>query len=67
MNIFLLVEAEGDENSYEVLRKAVKEYWITKKEFYKAVSFLLYKLVENIFAGYFCTAFVDIMVIIFLE
>ena len=66
MNIFLLVEAEG-KNSHEVLRKAVKEYWITKKEFYKAVSFLLYKLVENIFAGYFCTAFVDIMVIIFLE
>ncbi|RQO85971.1 hypothetical protein POPTR_001G401900v4 [Populus trichocarpa] len=31
-------EAEGDENSYEVLRKAVKEYWITKKEFYKAAA-----------------------------
>ncbi|GMY31772.1 putative nuclear RNA export factor SDE5 [Fagus crenata] len=27
---------EDDENSYEVLRKAVKEYWITMKEYYQA-------------------------------
>jgi len=44
---------------YEVLRKAVKEYWITKKEFYKAVCFLLYKLVENIFAGYLWKIFLQ--------
>ncbi|KAJ4726286.1 putative Smr domain-containing protein [Melia azedarach] len=30
-------EDDGDnENSYEVLRKAVKEYWITMREYYKA-------------------------------
>lgn len=28
---------EDDENSYEVLRKAVKEYWILMREYYKAV------------------------------
>lgn len=27
---------EDDENSYEVLRKAVKEYWIMMKEYYQA-------------------------------
>ncbi|XP_024951695.1 putative nuclear RNA export factor SDE5 isoform X6 [Citrus sinensis] len=27
---------EDDENSYEVLRKAVKEYWILMREYYKA-------------------------------
>ncbi|KAF5478694.1 hypothetical protein F2P56_005233 [Juglans regia] len=26
----------GDDNSYEVLRKAVKEYWTTTKEYYQA-------------------------------
>lgn len=31
-----------DDNSYEVLRKSVKEYWITMKEYYKAVRFLFY-------------------------
>ncbi|XP_059283249.1 putative nuclear RNA export factor SDE5 isoform X1 [Lycium ferocissimum] len=29
---------EDNEESYEVLRKAVKEYWITMKEYYKAAS-----------------------------
>ncbi|KAM3302334.1 putative nuclear RNA export factor SDE5 [Capsicum chacoense] len=29
---------EENEESYEVLRKAVKEYWITMKEYYKAAS-----------------------------
>ncbi|KAI8552613.1 hypothetical protein RHMOL_Rhmol06G0280400 [Rhododendron molle] len=29
-------ENEEDENSYQVLRKAVKEYWTTMKEYYKA-------------------------------
>ncbi|XP_015082972.1 putative nuclear RNA export factor SDE5 isoform X1 [Solanum pennellii] len=29
---------EEDEESYEVLRKAVKEYWITMKEYYNAAS-----------------------------
>ncbi|CAK7327601.1 unnamed protein product [Dovyalis caffra] len=56
-------EAEGDENSYEVFRKAVKEYWTTMKEYYKAVSFLLYKLVENIFPEDYCTALVDMMAV----
>ena len=32
-----------DENSYDVLRQAVKEYWITMKEYYKAVSCLICK------------------------
>ncbi|XVF18889.1 hypothetical protein REPUB_Repub11eG0062300 [Reevesia pubescens] len=27
---------DDDENSYDVLRQAVKEYWITMKEYYKA-------------------------------
>ncbi len=37
---------EDDENSYEVLRKAVKEYWITMKEYYQAVrsSFSFFSL-----------------------
>ncbi|TQE10482.1 hypothetical protein C1H46_003937 [Malus baccata] len=31
--------ADGDDdNGYEVLRKSVKEYWITMKEYYKAVN-----------------------------
>lgn len=41
MQIFwyiLLLDDEDDEESYEVLRKAVKEYWTTMKEYYKAVS-----------------------------
>ncbi|XP_070006857.1 putative nuclear RNA export factor SDE5 isoform X3 [Nicotiana tabacum] len=29
---------EENEESYEVLRKAVKEYWITMKEYYKAAA-----------------------------
>lgn len=37
---------EDDENSYEVLRKAVKEYWIMMKEYYQAVrsSFYIFRL-----------------------
>ena len=37
---------EDDENSYEVLRKAVKEYWIMMKEYYQAVrsSFYIFSL-----------------------
>ena len=33
---------EDDENSYEVLRKAVKEYWIMMKEYYQAVRYSFY-------------------------
>lgn len=32
-----ILDDEDDENSYEVLRKAVKEYWISMREYYKAV------------------------------
>lgn len=32
-----ILDDEDDENSYEVLRKAVKEYWILMREYYKAV------------------------------
>lgn len=35
---------EDDDNSYEVLRTAVKEYWNTMREYYKAVSFLIINL-----------------------
>lgn len=38
----LQIEEGGDENSYEVLRKAVKEYWTTTKEYYKAVRYSFY-------------------------
>lgn len=32
-----ILDDENDENSYEALRKSVKEYWITRREYYKAV------------------------------
>ncbi|KAH9802758.1 putative nuclear RNA export factor SDE5 [Citrus sinensis] len=37
---------EDDENSYEVLRKAVKEYWILMREYYKAGHFFRQKASE---------------------
>ncbi|KAI8552589.1 hypothetical protein RHMOL_Rhmol06G0278400 [Rhododendron molle] len=35
--LWVFEENEEDENSYQVLRKAVKEYWTTMKEYYKAL------------------------------
>lgn len=32
-----ILDDEDDENSYELLHKAVKEYWISMREYYKAV------------------------------
>lgn len=34
-----LLDNEADEESYDELRKAVTENWVTMKEYYKAVSF----------------------------
>lgn len=33
-----ITEEEDEENSFEVLRQAVKEYWILMKEYYKAAA-----------------------------
>ena len=41
-----LVEDEEDENSFSVLRQAVKENWTTMKEYYKAVSKWHYVLMK---------------------
>ena len=42
---------DNDENSYDILRQAVKEYWATMKEYYKAVRCLIVKILRM----HFCT------------
>lgn len=37
--VLFMIDVEDDENSYEALRKAMKEYLVTMREYYKAVRF----------------------------
>lgn len=52
MACLLATEDEGDENSFESLREAMKEYWTTMKEYYKAVRSLFPELFGNVIAEY---------------
>lgn len=45
---------DDDENSYDFLRQAVKEYWVTMKEYYKAVSCLVLKTFWKMHLNFCC-------------